>query len=71
MKTPDLKPCPFCGSDRVDTHYGLDGWTSNFCRPYRIAFVRCSQCRARTKRCVNYEWAVRMWNRRASDETHA
>lgn len=68
MTTPDLKPCPFCGSLDIDIRYGLDGWISNVFRPYRVAFVQCNYCLSRTKRCMTAEWAVKMWNRRVSDD---
>lgn len=68
-----LKPCPFCGGESEvcisEEHHGMDGW-------YRVAFVRCKECRCRTPQyaidgfygCKTTEQdAIEAWNRRAND----
>ena len=62
MKTPDLKPCPFCGGEARILPYieHEETW-------YR---VRCTKCPAD----VGRHWfslkleAINAWNRRVTDE---
>lgn len=71
MKTPDLKPCPFCGSE-AELHLRRATW-----------FVKCKDCGISGKsveigdsinpfplhmvsECA--EEAVKWWNRRVSNE---
>nr|DAG17564.1 MAG TPA: restriction alleviation protein [Caudoviricetes sp.] len=51
---PELKPCPFCGCDRIAVQY--------LClRPYVI----CMRCHAQIPCYNNYKKAKEAWNRRA------
>jgi hypothetical protein len=65
-----LKPCPFCGNDRIGTNANTVKVT-----------IWCERCGARITRgggkqyasignCKRYvePWAVEAWNRRATDE---
>ena len=57
MKDPKpitLKPCPFCGSDRVQLLTFYD------------SFVRCCVCLANSPPARRQDTAVRRWNRRAT-----
>ncbi len=47
---PELKPCPFCGSDDVELHG--DAW------------VTCEDCGAETIYCETPEEAIGHWNKR-------
>ena len=58
MTTEELKPCPFCGSNRLD-FAKIDG---------RGMFVYCTNCKASTNIAVRREDAVYLWNRRAGKE---
>ena len=52
----DLKPCPFCGCDRIEVRY--------LCiRPYVI----CMRCHAQIPCYNNYAKAKEAWNRRADN----
>ena len=72
----ELKPCPFCGGKPyLETRHRafINAKTT------RVAFVRCTECEARTQRvpltdfgCTSYsfkanEKAIEAWNRRAED----
>lgn len=73
MKTPELKPCPFCGSKAQIVFDSKDGtW-----------FIRCEDCYAKSEGWSNgnatpedlffaieeaVEAAVHAWNRRVTDE---
>ncbi len=92
-----LKPCPFCGNDSTDPHdlqsvdivegtrntigYGLPAPA-----PYKIIYVRCGQCYARTgNTATGYnaltkttltdeqarQIAISKWNRRTGQEAGA
>ena len=76
MRTPELKPCPFCGGEahlERNQRAFIGGQTT------RVAFVRCTACEARSGRfelrdygCSNESAearsaAVLAWNRRAAD----
>jgi Lar family restriction alleviation protein len=56
MKTPDLKPCPFCG-----------GKADVFCVEHRRFRAICRKCGAQTHAYVIKENAAAMWDRRAND----
>lgn len=55
----ELKPCPFCGCDRIAVQY-------LFLRPYVI----CMRCHAQIPCYNNYEKAKEAWNRRAGNDTN-
>lgn len=66
MPSPELKPCPFCGSSNVEANAYTDDWDA-------ICDVRCRNCKALMSRTfynssdcheVRKE-AVAAWNRRA------
>ena len=80
MQTPELRPCPFCGGEKVVFMVGsddpyIDGITSNHPRfagipeEEDIFFgVRCNGCGAMFD--LNYEdieEAAAAWNKRAGD----
>lgn len=53
--TDELKPCPFCGSKRVD-----------FAKiPNKGLFVFCVNCKASSNFAVRKEDAIYLWNKRA------
>lgn len=55
----ELKPCPFCGSDRISVQY--------LCfRPYVI----CEKCHAQIPCYDNYARSKEAWNRRAENDTN-
>ena len=52
----ELKPCPFCGGKPyLETRHRafINGETT------RVAFVRCTECEARTQRAVEGRLAAR------------
>lgn len=72
MKMPELKPCPFCGNERIGTirsrqmgvPSGDDGWKAE---------CQCSRCHViMTFWALKETWAeealIRAWNRRATQE---
>lgn len=59
MKTPDLKPCPFCGGN---AEVFIDA------TKYYGCFVSCLKCGARTPNNHIEAIAVSIWNRRVTDE---
>ena len=59
MKTPELKPCPFCrGEAKIKRVTGSIN--------YR--YVKCSSCGARTKEWFGVDVAVKTWNTRVYPE---
>ena len=52
----ELKPCPFCGSDRISVQH-------LYFRPYVI----CEKCHAQIPCYNTYAKAKEAWNRRAND----
>ena len=58
MTDKELKPCPFCGSDKVNVW--LDGHI-----PYgKFYFVRCEKCLVYTLPYDDRDLAVKIWNTR-------
>lgn len=58
----ELKPCPFCGSNRVEVR---DNDTDDI---WEHAYqVMCWECGIRTLYCKTPERAVELWNRRADE----
>lgn len=55
-ETPNLKPCPFCGSDKVSVHYDEDDDTYS---------VYCSECGASGALGDTEAAAIKVWNERA------
>ena len=54
-----LKPCPFCGSEDVETaRFALDGIPNKTC-------VFCHNCKTFVGRCKTELDAIKKWNRRA------
>lgn len=57
----ELKPCPFCGGEAKkqevkttilsDTYWG----------------IKCTKCNCGTVGYLNYNYAIKAWNRRAND----
>ena len=62
MTTPDLKPCPFCGSKTpvLFESHGAD-------RPYHIL----CECGGRVGWFDTAKACIEAWNRRANDEGNA
>ena len=56
MKTPDLKPCPFCGGHARLFNVGHRTWK-----------VMCAKCFAQSNACFGERNAIYAWNRRAND----
>lgn len=52
----ELKPCPFCGSDRITVQYF-------YFRPYII----CDKCHAQIPCYNTYPDAKEAWNRRVNN----
>lgn len=59
-----LKPCPFCGSDKISLH-GRQG-RSKIGTPYFHKRAVCKGCGISTPICSSPEKIERIWNRRAS-----
>lgn len=57
-KKPELKPCPFCGCDKVKVNSVFEG------SPY---YVFCTKCNARASIFHTIETAVAAWNMREND----
>ena len=57
----DLKPCPFCGGDRIEI-YDL-GHQETPCW-----FVTCNNCGAEISGFWQESGAIEAWNRRAGEE---
>lgn len=53
VKMPELLPCPFCGSKKIEVMY-------LYFRPYII----CEKCHAQIPCYNNYKDAKKAWNRR-------
>jgi Lar family restriction alleviation protein len=58
----ELKPCPFCGSDRITIMVRLP-----FNDEVVGYYVFCSGCGARSALNFSEEIAIEAWNRRAED----
>lgn len=57
MAENELKPCPFCGSDKIRV-------ISNGVSYH----VNCDQCECRTTRYRKKDKAIEVWNRRAGND---
>jgi Lar family restriction alleviation protein len=64
MKKTELKPCPFCGSTKIQKDYfgGYDGAP-------KINFLLCKDCNANTIFEGTGRNAVKKWNTRAAEES--
>lgn len=58
--TDELKPCPFCGSKKVE-FANMTG---------RGMFVYCKSCKASANIALRKEDAIYLWNRRAEEQTN-
>lgn len=58
-KPTKLKPCPFCGSDKVF----VSKFQTNFFQE-RYSVI-CEDCQSHGKNCKNEQDAAEAWNRRA------
>lgn len=56
MDKPNLKPCPFCGSENA-TQYGATAF-----------YVHCNNCGCATALFPHKEDAIAAWNRRPEDD---
>jgi Lar family restriction alleviation protein len=67
MKNEKLKPCPFCGSDRIPTIFHRDMKPiENPEADYRLRhyFLCCSGCTAQGAILPNKQHAIDAWNTR-------
>lgn len=69
--TPELKGCPFCGSENITIRYGVFGCTSNVHYPNETGFVACLKCGARTLKTGRAKNAVKKWNARKESNAAA
>ena len=53
----ELKPCPFCGSSRIEL--------TIMCGAF---YVECTECKSRGKRDIDRQEAIDAWNRRPGPE---
>ena len=67
MKTPDLKPCPFCGNREPVYRYEIVREGNTF---FTADYVVCTNCGCRTDSYIDsgVYIAAKAWNRRANDE---
>ena len=66
MKTPDLKPCPFCGQQpRIDRYFMPN-------MPNVLYAVQCVNINCPTnpitQYCKDRKFIIESWNRRVTDE---
>ena len=66
MKTPDLKPCPFCGGE-AKISIDPDG-VKDTCGRYWAFTIVCQRCAATSGLGFNVAMIANAWNRRATDE---
>lgn len=60
---PELKPCPFCGCDEIDTSTVYDNGLNIGC------YLYCTQCQIEQGVCyANEKEAKEAWNRRVKDD---
>ena len=61
MKQEQIKPCPFCGSKKVEV-----------CRTNENAcWIRCEKCGADSESDPSRKRAIQIWNRRPKTEGFA
>lgn len=66
VKTPDLKPCPFCGGEAkisIDPYGIKDDWGR-----YWAFTVVCQRCAATSGLGFNVAMIANAWNRRVTDD---
>lgn len=61
---PNLKPCPFCGSDNVIFCPDEEQWLEDI----TTGFVWCRGCGFTSDSFYSEEIAAEKWNRRADEE---
>lgn len=54
MKNIKLKPCPFCGSEAIDT----------FCESFGRWAIKCWECEVQKYSSKNEKLAIKFWNTR-------
>jgi Lar family restriction alleviation protein len=58
----ELKPCPFCGSDKIDV-------TPDYLLFFVLGWVaRCEDCEAEASMMGTPDLALQRWNRRSSEK---
>ena len=61
----ELKPCPFCGSNRIVEETETD---NSGCVPMTVWFVKCTACGSFKNSISNPDRAIKRWNTRPAEE---
>lgn len=61
----ELKPCPFCGSNRIVEETETD---NSGCVPMTVWFVKCTACGSFKNSISNPDRAIKRWNTRPAED---